>query len=90
MAVKPARKKATKPARKAARPAKKPAAKRATRVSRAGKIAVAAIPKMQLDMPLDAAKVKAIQRCIAKGRLRITVGRVDLATGRVGDGWLYD
>lgn len=86
MATKPARKKATRPAKKTARPAKKAVA----RGKRAATIAVAAIPKMKLDMPLDPAKVKAIQRCIAKGRLSITVGKVDLATGRVGDGWLYD
>ena len=46
--------------------------------------------KLTLDMPLDATKVKAIQRCIAKGALRITLKKVDLSTGRLGDGWLYD
>jgi hypothetical protein len=51
---------------------------------------VGPIPKLQLDMPLDARKIKAIQRCIEKGTLRITVNKVDLATGRLGDGWLYD
>ncbi len=49
-----------------------------------------AIPKMTLRMPLDAKKVAAIQRCLKKGELKITVGRVDLASGRIGDGWLYD
>ena len=48
------------------------------------------IPKVRLDMPLDAKKVKAIQRCIAKGKLTITVSQVDLAAGRIGSAWLYD
>jgi hypothetical protein len=46
--------------------------------------------KLTLDMPLDARKIKAIQRCIAKGTLKITVNKVDLSTGKLGDGWLYD
>ena len=48
------------------------------------------IPKLTLDMPLDDAKVKAIQRCIAKGRLTITVNKVDLAAEKIGEAWLYD
>ena len=48
------------------------------------------VPKLTLDMPLDARKIKAIQRCIEKGTLKITVNRVDLATGKLGDGWIYD
>ena len=48
------------------------------------------IPKLKLDMPLDARKIKAIQRCLEKGQLSITVSKVDLAAGRIGDGWLYD
>jgi hypothetical protein len=48
------------------------------------------IPKLTLHMPLDAKKVEAIQKCLKKGELKITVGRVNLATGRIGDGWLYD
>jgi len=43
-----------------------------------------------MDMPLDASRIKAIQRCIEKGRLRITINKVDLSTGKLGDGWLYD
>jgi hypothetical protein len=53
-------------------------------------IALGSIPKLTLEMPLDAAKVKAIQKCIAKGTLKITVSKVDLAAGRAGDPWLYD
>jgi hypothetical protein len=48
------------------------------------------IPRLKLHMPLDAKKIKAIQRCIAKGKLTITVSRVDLAQGRIGEAWLYD
>ncbi|CAG1017482.1 hypothetical protein BURC_02135 [Burkholderiaceae bacterium] len=48
------------------------------------------LPKLTLDMPLDARKVKAIQKCIEKGTLSITVSKVDLAAGRIGDAWLYD
>ena len=48
------------------------------------------IPKLTLQMPLDAKKIKAIQRCIEKGSLTISVSKVDLASGRLGEGWLYD
>jgi anti-sigma28 factor (negative regulator of flagellin synthesis) len=48
------------------------------------------IPKLTLNMPLDAKKVKAIQRCIAKGELKITVSKVDLKAGKFGEAWLYD
>jgi len=48
------------------------------------------IPKVTLSMPLDPKRIKAIQRCIAKGTLKITISKVDLATGRIGDGWIYD
>jgi hypothetical protein len=48
------------------------------------------VPKLTLRMPLDDKKVAAIQRCLKKGELRITVSRVNLASGRIGDAWLYD
>jgi len=48
------------------------------------------IPQMSLSMPLDASKIKAIQRCIAKGQLTITVSKVDLAAGKIGEAWIYD
>ena len=51
---------------------------------------ISTIPKLKLDFPLDAKKVAAIQRCIAKGTLSVTVSRVDLAGGRLGEAWLYD
>ena len=43
------------------------------------------VPKMQLDMPLDARKIEAIQKCLEKGHLTITVSEVDLASGRIGE-----
>lgn len=49
-----------------------------------------AIPKVTIKMPLDDKKIKAIQKCIEKGSLSITVSKVDLAAGRIGDAWLYD
>jgi hypothetical protein len=65
---------------------KKPAA-----VKKAPTIAVAGtLPKLTLNMPLDARKIKAIQKCIEKGTLNITVSKVDFAAGRIGDAWLYD
>jgi len=48
------------------------------------------IPKVSITMPLDAAKTKAIQRCIQKGELKITINKVDLAAGKIGEAWLYD
>ena len=48
------------------------------------------IPKLTLSMPLDEAKIKAIQRCIAKGTLTISISKVDLGTGRTEEPWLYD
>ena len=41
-------------------------------------------------MPLDDRKVAQIKRCLAKGKLKITVSKLDLAAGKVGDPWLYD
>jgi len=49
-----------------------------------------AIPKLTLNMPLDTKKIKAIQKCLEKGKLTITVSKVDLAAGKVGESWIYD
>lgn len=48
------------------------------------------IPKLSFEFPLDEKKIAEIQRCLAKGKLSISVSRVDLAAGRAGDPWLYD
>ncbi|KGS16666.1 hypothetical protein X961_5906 [Burkholderia pseudomallei MSHR5613] len=45
---------------------------------------------MTLDMPVDAKKIKAIQKCLENGKLTITMSKVDLAGGRMGEGYLYD
>jgi hypothetical protein len=63
----------------------------AKKTKRAGAtVSVGTIPKMTLKMPLDDKKIKAIQKCIENGTLEVTVSRVDLAAGKVGDSWLYD
>ena len=64
----------------------------AKKTSRATKpsVKVAGASKLTMNMPLDANKIKAIQRCIDKGSLKITINKVDLSTGKLGDGWLYD
>jgi hypothetical protein len=46
--------------------------------------------KLNMNFPLTAAKIAAINRCIAKGSLKVTVNRVDLGRGRIGESWLYD
>lgn len=48
------------------------------------------LPNLKVDFPLDDAKVKEIRECLSKGRLSIEVTQVDLASGRLGDGWKYD
>lgn len=53
-------------------------------------VKVAGASKLTMNMPLDARKIKAIQRCIDKGTLKVTIKKVDLSTGKLGDGWLYD
>lgn len=66
-------------------PAKKGAGKKAPRVSLQGGPA-----KLRINFQLDDKKIADIKRCIAKGTLSVTLTRVDLAAGRVGDPWLYD
>lgn len=48
------------------------------------------VPSLELDMPIDAAKAREIQACLAKGRLKVTVSQVDLGAARLGDGYKYD
>ena len=70
---------------------KKAAKKTGTKKAAATKITASLTgDKLNLNFPLSAAKIAAINRCVAKGTLRVTVSKVDLKTGRVGDGWLYD
>jgi anti-sigma28 factor (negative regulator of flagellin synthesis) len=66
--------------------------KAATKKSAARKPPTASVSgdRLKLNFPLDAAKVAAIKRCIAKGRLSVTVSKVNLGAGRIEDPWLYD
>ena len=61
-----------------------------TKKAGAPSVTVGAIPKLTLSMPLDERKIKAIHKCIENGTLNVTVSRVDLATGKIGESWLYD
>jgi len=64
--------------------------KKSAKAAAGASITVGALPKLSLTMPLDNQKISAIQRCIAKGTLKITVSKVDFAAGKIGDAWLYD
>jgi anti-sigma28 factor (negative regulator of flagellin synthesis) len=59
--------------------AKKTSAKKATAAAR-----------VSLSFPVDAKKVEAIRRCLAKGTLKVTVTKADLLRGRLRDPYLYD
>ena len=75
-----------KPANKASKKAaKKAAAPKGASVSLSG-----VIPKIKMSMPLDEKRIAAIQRCIQKGTLTVTLSKVDLAGGKLGGPWLYD
>lgn len=49
-----------------------------------------AAPLMKLSFKLDPKKIEQIQRCIKKGRLTITVSKVDMSSGRPTNGYIYD
>lgn len=69
-----------------AKKSKKASAKKTSATAKATQVG----SKIRLDFPLSASKVAAIQRCLAKGTLRVTINKVDLAAGRLRDPWLYD
>jgi anti-sigma28 factor (negative regulator of flagellin synthesis) len=71
---------------------KKSASKKSVAKSAAKKSPTASLAgeTLRLKFPLDAAKAAAIRRCLAKGTLSVTVNKVDLGAGRIGDAWLYD
>lgn len=71
---------------------KKASAKKAgtTKAAAAKPTASLSGDKLNLIFPLTAAKIAAIHRCIAKGSLKVTVNKVDLGRGRIGESWLYD
>jgi anti-sigma28 factor (negative regulator of flagellin synthesis) len=45
---------------------------------------------VKLNFPIDAEKVAAIKRCLAKGNLTVTVSKADLGRARLGDPYKYD
>lgn len=63
---------------------KKKAAKKGAKKS------AASTAKVRLDFPIDAERVEAIKRCLAKGTLRVTVSKADLGRARLRDPYLYD
>ncbi|HEX3251110.1 MAG TPA: hypothetical protein VHS05_16875 [Pyrinomonadaceae bacterium] len=63
---------------------KKKAAKKGT------KKAVAATAKVRLNLPIDAERVEAIKRCLAKGTLTVTLSKADLTRARLRDPYAYD
>jgi hypothetical protein len=66
-------------------------AKKSSKEAQAAKnVALEGSPKLTLNLPIDARKAAAIQRCLEKGKLTITINKIDLATGRLADGYLYD
>ncbi len=46
--------------------------------------------KMIVNVPLDAEKIQAIQKCLAKGTLRIEMNKHAATVGVTKDPWLYD
>jgi anti-sigma28 factor (negative regulator of flagellin synthesis) len=47
--------------------------------------------KMDLHFELDAEKVAAIKKCLEKGKLTISINKVDLTSlGRSGNPYIYD
>jgi hypothetical protein len=58
-------------------------------MAKSSKTTKAGPPLMKLSFKLDAKKIEQIQRCLKKGRLTITVSKVDPG-GRAGNGYLYD
>jgi hypothetical protein len=47
--------------------------------------------RLTVDVPLDAEKIKAIQACLAKGTLRISMSRAAATSGtKTEEPWLYD
>jgi hypothetical protein len=48
-------------------------------------------PHLKLSFPLGKEKIAAIQRCLAKGQLTITISQVELLKGgRAKNGYAYD
>lgn len=72
-------------------PTKKRAAKKTKASAKKSSVSkTTAAAKHKIEFKLDPERVAAIQRCLDKGTLRVTVSRADLLAGRVKDPWLYD
>jgi hypothetical protein len=49
------------------------------------------VPKVELAFQLSPEKIAAIRNCLTRGRLKITISRVDLVQGgRLHNGYEYD
>jgi hypothetical protein len=49
------------------------------------------IERLTLSFPAaDKTKMEAIKHCVEHGELKITLSKVHLASGRVGEAWEYD
>lgn len=66
------------------------AAKKKASSKKASSKKTAAASRVKLNFALDENKIRAIQNCLAKGTLTVTVKRTDLGAKRIGDAWLYD
>jgi len=66
----------------------KKASKKSTKKASTKKAATTA--RMKLSFPIDAEKVEAIKRCLAKGTLTVTVNKAELASGRFRNAYIYD
>ena len=64
-----------------------PASKKTSKKKAAKKSTAA---KVKLNFPVDAEKVEAIKRCLAKGSLTVTVSKADLGRARLSDPYKYD
>ena len=68
-------------------PTKKSSKKKA---AKKGAKKAAAAAKVKLSLPIDAERMEAIKRCLAKGSLSITVSKADIGRARLRDPYLYD
>jgi hypothetical protein len=64
-------------------------AKKAKKAKKAGSRGAGKGHEMKLALALDAKKIAAIQNCLKKGRLTISISSVS-ALGKGANGYLYD
>jgi anti-sigma28 factor (negative regulator of flagellin synthesis) len=68
---------------------KKASKKKASKKGGAKK-SVSSRAKVRLNLPIDAERVEAIKRCLAKGTLTVTLSKADIGRARLGDPYQYD